>query len=119
MSLSMIFRKFSGYPAFPRACARYCLIRIASFAATPLPGSTLAAPGRRYQRIWSVSRPDHLGAETLLKLTINLMASAGRGEPRGLSRLAGCKNNQVYRVDTGMERPLVLKRYFVDARDQR
>jgi len=66
-----------------------------------------------------VSRPDHPTAEALLALTSKLMASAGRGEPRALSRLAGGKNNQVYRVDTGMERPLVLKRYFIDARDQR
>ena len=57
--------------------------------------------------------------ESLLALTRELAARAGLGEPRALLRLAGGKNNQVYRVDTEAGRPLVLKRYFTDPRDKR
>ncbi len=57
--------------------------------------------------------------ESLLALTRDLAARAGMGQPRALSRLAGGKNNQVYRVDTEAKSPLVLKRYFSDPRDQR
>jgi len=66
-----------------------------------------------------VCRPDRAADESLLALTGALAASAGEGKPRALSRLAGGKNNQVYRVDTETGRPLVLKRYFSDPRDQR
>jgi hypothetical protein len=54
----------------------------------------------------------------LLALAQQLTAQAGRSAPRGLTRLAGGRNNQVYRLDTD-HGPLVLKRYFTDARDSR
>jgi hypothetical protein len=54
----------------------------------------------------------------LLTLAGRLTAEAGRSTPRALTRLAGGRNNQVYRIDTD-DRPLVLKRYFKDARDSR
>jgi hypothetical protein len=54
----------------------------------------------------------------LLTLAQRLTAEAGRSAPRALTRLAGGRNNQVYRLDTD-EGPLVLKRYFSDARDSR
>lgn len=49
----------------------------------------------------------------------HLSETAGQGRPSGLSRLAGGKNNQVYRVETESGAPLVLKRYFTDPRDPR
>jgi hypothetical protein len=55
----------------------------------------------------------------LLALGGRLMREAGRGEARGLHRLAGGRNNQVYRLDTDSGVPLVLKRYFSDPRDTR
>ncbi len=54
----------------------------------------------------------------LLGLAERLTAEAGQGAPRALTRLAGGRNNQVYRLDTD-DGPLVLKRYFRDARDSR
>jgi Phosphotransferase enzyme family len=54
----------------------------------------------------------------LLMLAQRLTTEAGRGAPRALTRLAGGRNNQVYRLDTD-DGPLVLKRYFRDARDSR
>jgi hypothetical protein len=54
----------------------------------------------------------------LLALAQRLAAQAGRGTVRALTRLAGGRNNQVYRLD-GDDGPLVLKRYFTDARDPR
>ncbi|MGY4287243.1 hypothetical protein ACVWXO_006463 [Bradyrhizobium sp. LM2.7] len=57
--------------------------------------------------------------ETLLALASHLTESAGQGKARALSRLAGGKNNQVFRVETAASRPLVLKRYFTDPRDPR
>jgi hypothetical protein len=54
----------------------------------------------------------------LLALAQRLAAEAGRGAPRAMTRLAGGRNNQVYRLDTD-DGPLVLKRYFKDARDSR
>jgi Phosphotransferase enzyme family len=54
----------------------------------------------------------------LLALARRLTGDAGRGTPRALTRLAGGRNNQVYRLDTD-DGPLVLKRYFRDARDSR
>jgi len=65
-----------------------------------------------------VSGSDAATDEGLLALAHTLTASAGQGQPRALSRLAGGKNNQVYRVDTA-GRPLILKRYFTDVRDRR
>jgi hypothetical protein len=55
----------------------------------------------------------------LLALAHQLTEQAGFGRARALSRLAGGKNNQVYRVDTEGGVPLVLKRYFSDPRDGR
>jgi aminoglycoside phosphotransferase (APT) family kinase protein len=54
----------------------------------------------------------------LLALAQRLTAQAGRSAPRALTRLAGGRNNQVFRLDTD-DGPLVLKRYFKDARDSR
>jgi hypothetical protein len=55
----------------------------------------------------------------LLALAHQLTEQAGFGRARALSRLAGGKNNQVYRVDTEGGGPLALKRYFSDPRDGR
>ena len=66
-----------------------------------------------------MSRPDHATDESLLALARVLVQCAGLGEARAPSRLAGGKNNQVYRLDTAAGRPLVLKRYFTDPRDKR
>jgi phosphotransferase family enzyme len=57
--------------------------------------------------------------ETLLALASHLAESAGQGKAHALSRLAGGKNNQVFRVETNAGTPLVLKRYFTDPRDPR
>jgi aminoglycoside phosphotransferase (APT) family kinase protein len=62
----------------------------------------------------STTEPD----AALLALAERLTAEAGRSAPRALTRLAGGRNNQVYRLDTA-DGPLVLKRYFKDARDSR
>jgi hypothetical protein len=48
-----------------------------------------------------------------------LASVAGRGKVSHLFRLAGGKNNQVYRLEMDGEDPLVLKRYFSDPRDPR
>jgi hypothetical protein len=58
-------------------------------------------------------------SDNLLALGSRLTDQAGFGRPRELSRLAGGKNNQVYRVDTEDGVPLLLKRYFSDPRDGR
>ncbi len=55
---------------------------------------------------------------TLLALAQRLTTEAGRADAKSLTRLAGGRNNQVYRLDTDSG-PLVLKRYFYDARDTR
>jgi Phosphotransferase enzyme family len=55
----------------------------------------------------------------LLALARRLTAQAGRGAVLALTRLAGGRNNQVYRLDTEAGEPLVLKRYFSDSRDPR
>lgn len=57
--------------------------------------------------------------DALLALAASLTARVGRGRVRALTRLAGGKNNQVYRVDTETGAPLVLKLYFSDPRDGR
>lgn len=55
----------------------------------------------------------------LLVVARRLASVAGRAEPVGLSRLAGGKNNQVFRAQMAQGAPLVLKRYFSDPRDTR
>jgi hypothetical protein len=55
----------------------------------------------------------------LLAVARGLAVEAGRAEPVALSRLAGGKNNQVYRADMAQGDPLVVKRYFSDPRDTR
>jgi hypothetical protein len=66
-----------------------------------------------------VSTSEALATDGLLALAHQLADQAGFGRARALSRLAGGKNNQVYRVDTEGGVPLVLKRYFSDPRDGR
>jgi len=51
-------------------------------------------------------------------LANRLSALAGRTEPTAIQRLAGGKNNQVFRVETATG-PLLLKIYFTDAGDSR
>jgi hypothetical protein len=58
-------------------------------------------------------------ADGSLALAAALIERAGYSRARSLSRLAGGKNNQVYRVDTDAAVPLILKRYFSDPRDGR
>jgi len=67
-----------------------------------------------------VTAPDAVtDADTaLLALAQRLTAQASLGTVGALTRLAGGRNNQVYRLDTDGE-SLVLKRYFKDARDPR
>lgn len=55
----------------------------------------------------------------LRALAGRLTAHAGLAKAKGLTRLAGGRNNQVYRLDTESGTPLVLKRYFSDPRDTR
>jgi Phosphotransferase enzyme family len=68
-----------------------------------------------------VSAPDgELESDAaLLTLARRLTTEAGRDGARALSRLAGGRNNQVFRLDTENGKPLVLKRYFSDPRDTR
>ena len=66
-----------------------------------------------------MTEPALTADDALLALASRLADGAGRGPARALSRLAGGKNNQVYRVDTTMGEPLVLKLYFGDPRDPR
>jgi len=54
-----------------------------------------------------------------MALARRMAAQAGRGEVTRLTRLAGGRNNQVFRLDTDHGVPLVLKRYFSDIRDTR
>ncbi|MBV8926680.1 MAG: aminoglycoside phosphotransferase family protein [Bradyrhizobium sp.] len=58
-------------------------------------------------------------ADSLLALANRLTAGTGSGRARALMRLAGGKNNRVYRVDTEAGLPLVLKLYFNDPGDGR
>jgi hypothetical protein len=55
----------------------------------------------------------------LLTLAQRLTADAGRGTARALTRLAGGRNNQVFRLETEGGTPLILKHYFKDVRDSR
>jgi hypothetical protein len=55
----------------------------------------------------------------LLALAGRLAGNAGRGGVKAVVRLAGGRNNQVYRVELDNGSPLVLKRYFSDPRDPR
>ena len=66
-----------------------------------------------------MSTSEALAADGALALACQLTEQAGFGRAHALSRLAGGKNNQVYRVDTEDGAPLVLKRYFSDPRDGR
>jgi hypothetical protein len=56
---------------------------------------------------------------TLLAMARRLTGEAGQTGVEGLVRLAGGRNNQVYRLDIVDGPPLVLKCYFTDARDSR
>lgn len=58
-----------------------------------------------------------IGDDTAL-LVRRLTAKTGRAMPSRVTRLAGGRNNQVYRLDSD-DGPLVLKCYFNDARDHR
>lgn len=58
-------------------------------------------------------------ADDTMRLANRLRERAGFERVRSLSRLAGGKNNQVYRIDLDAGAPLVLKRYFSDPRDGR
>jgi hypothetical protein len=55
----------------------------------------------------------------LLALASRLAQSAGHGSAKALGRLAGGRNNQVYRVELDNGSTVVLKRYFTDPRDPR
>ncbi|MGY3605896.1 MULTISPECIES: aminoglycoside phosphotransferase family protein [unclassified Bradyrhizobium] len=66
-----------------------------------------------------MNRAEPQADENLLALATSLAESAGKGQVCALSRLAGGKNNQVYRVETEGGASLVLKRYFTDPRDPR
>lgn len=65
-----------------------------------------------------MSRPDPVQDEGLTSLATRLATAAGRPAPRQLTRLAGGRNNQVYRIDTDGE-PLILKLYFSHPDDRR
>lgn len=65
-----------------------------------------------------MSRPDRSDGD-VAKQAATLTAAAGRAAPHRITRLAGGRNNQVYRLDLVEGMPLVLKRYFTDARDGR
>jgi hypothetical protein len=67
----------------------------------------------------SVNSTEPQTEESLLALASDLAKRAGKGQARALARLAGGKNNQVYRVEADAGLPLVLKRYFTDPRDPR
>ncbi len=58
-------------------------------------------------------------ADDTMRLANRLSERASRGRVRSLSRLAGGRNNQVYRIEPDAGPPLVLKRYFSDPRDGR
>jgi len=65
-----------------------------------------------------VSTSEALADETIA-LAASLSDRASAGHVCVLSRFAGGRNNQVYRVETDTGVPLVLKRYFSDPRDGR
>jgi hypothetical protein len=66
-----------------------------------------------------VSASEARAADDVLALAMRLLDGAGRGRALTVSRLAGGKNNQVYRVETDAGEPHLLKRYFSDPRDGR
>jgi hypothetical protein len=68
-----------------------------------------------------VNAPDPITQDdaALLALANRLTAQAGRTTANALTRLAGGRNNQVYRLGMDGGPPLVLKRYFSDPRDSR
>jgi hypothetical protein len=55
----------------------------------------------------------------LIALARGLIERTGSGRIQGITRLAGGRNNRVYRVDIENGPSLVLKRYFSDVRDTR
>ena len=55
----------------------------------------------------------------LMALARGLTERAGRGHVLGITRLAGGRNNRVYRLDIDNAPPLALKRYFSSPRDTR
>jgi phosphotransferase family enzyme len=59
------------------------------------------------------------GEAQLIELARSLTEQAGRGRALRLTRLAGGRNNRVYRIEMENGPPLVLKRYFSDPRDTR
>lgn len=66
-----------------------------------------------------MNRHEPASDESLPASARKLAAGTGLGGLRALTRLAGGRNNQVYRIDTEAGTPLVLKRYFTDPRDTR
>jgi hypothetical protein len=68
-----------------------------------------------------VSAPEAIavGDAALVALAQRLAERAGRGRILRIERLAGGRNNRVYRLDIDGGAPLVLKRYFSDPRDPR
>jgi phosphotransferase family enzyme len=68
-----------------------------------------------------VSAPEAIaeGDRELIALARKLAERAGRGRVLGIARLAGGRNNRVYRLDIENGRPLMLKQYFSDPRDTR
>lgn len=59
-----------------------------------------------------------LAPPELLKIAIQLAATAGRDKPLALHKLFGGKNNRVFKIETS-DAPLVIKCYFKDLRDPR
>jgi hypothetical protein len=59
------------------------------------------------------------GDAALMALAGRLTERAARGRVLSLARLAGGRNNRVYRLETDHGVPLVLKLYFSDIRDTR
>ena len=68
-----------------------------------------------------MSAPEAFAEEDagLNALARQLTERAGRGRMLGIARLAGGRNNRVYRLDIENGPSLVLKRYFSDSRDTR
>lgn len=60
-----------------------------------------------------------LSETALLEVAERLTRSAGRPQPAAVERLAGGRNNRVYRVVVADGPPLFLKSYFRDPRDTR
>ena len=107
-------------PGFPDGMRRILFDPENQFAGKPCArASTAARHGRISRRISPVAELASPADQKLLALADRLVGSAGRGRANALSRLAGGKNNQVYRVATDAGDAVVLKRYFSDPRDPR